>query len=62
MATIKISFEIIWVPQSTKLEKCIACEEIIYSRVYRMFIKQISDEPKYPATETDVCLCQSCYD
>lgn len=58
----EISVEIspIWLFEDTDLSKCHICDEIIYSRMWRMWIEFNKGIISLPMHKTGIVLCESC--
>lgn len=52
-----------WKQETTTLEKCAGCEEVIYSPMYRLHLTPKNERLRHKfKTQTDMVVCQSCMD
>jgi hypothetical protein len=63
MAEIKVKIEVqkIWLEEPTDLSECDACNDVIYSRMLRLWIMPKADNINLRGHKTSMVLCDSCF-
>lgn len=58
----KIEIEYVWLKEPTQLQKCVCCEETVYSDAYRLYIMFSMHEgrTRLRGWKSALCLCASC--
>ena len=58
--TVKIAIQIVWLKEPTDLSKCNGCNEIIYGKMFRLWIMPKVGRLHLFGHTTGMVLCESC--
>jgi len=57
---VKIKVEKVWLEEPTDLSKCKGCGDILYGKMYRLWIMPKMGDVNLIGYKTDMVLCDSC--
>jgi len=60
MAKLTININPVFIEEKTDLSKCHFCSEIIYGKMYRLWIMPFNAKLRFIGSETDILACESC--
>lgn len=59
--TCKLVINKVWLKEQTDIRKCSACQDEIYSEMYRLWLMPHVDKLRLIGEKTNICLCESCF-